>query len=348
LTPENVTSLWQKSGILREELGNGSVDREVVLSQLPPEVEGPQSRPSTAHGPVDPHQLNRMPGTVAEVQAVMQRVKNKELSDIDTLLAIEKLGKAAANAIAESKVTRSVNQDLVDATKKKEQRKKQNQEDGIDGSHARVMGRNELLRRREFAAKKKFEAACKEFFQTGFAEVFSCNITAKYKGINPQSSSKMFDAAWKEFSHASFAVVFSCNITAKDKGIKPRSFTKPPTKPPAKSSTKSPTDPQLPLPLFTDLILPSLSNTAPISNSGDHIRKSPKIIVKKIAKTRALKAPPKAKKPASKAPRKTVVKVAANASSESHHELNQAETETQVKAPITTRSGRTVKRKIWE
>jgi hypothetical protein len=33
----------------------------------------------------------------------MQRVKNKELSDIDTLLAIEKLGKAAANAIAESK-----------------------------------------------------------------------------------------------------------------------------------------------------------------------------------------------------------------------------------------------------
>ncbi|KAN0067495.1 hypothetical protein V8E54_014364 [Elaphomyces granulatus] len=79
---------------------------------------GPRSRPSTANGPVDPHQLNKTPGTVAEVQAVMQRVKNKELNDIDTLLAIEKLGKAAANAIAESKVTRSVNQDLVDATKK--------------------------------------------------------------------------------------------------------------------------------------------------------------------------------------------------------------------------------------
>jgi len=72
---------------------------------------------------------------------------------------------------------------------------------------------DELLRRREFAAKKKFEAACKEFFHTGFAEVFSCNITAKDKGINPQSSSKMFDSAWKEFSHAGFAVVFSCNIT---------------------------------------------------------------------------------------------------------------------------------------
>jgi hypothetical protein len=34
----------------------------------------------------------------------MQRVKNKELSDIDTLLSIEKLGKATTNAIAELKV----------------------------------------------------------------------------------------------------------------------------------------------------------------------------------------------------------------------------------------------------
>lgn len=103
------------------------------------------------------------------------------------------------------------------------------------------------------------------------AEIFSCNITAKDKGIKPQSSNKRFEAAWKEFSHAGFAVVFSYNITAKDRGIKSRSFTRPSTKPPAKSTT----DPQLPLPLFTDSILPSLSNTPPISNLGDHIRKSP-------------------------------------------------------------------------
>ena len=139
---------------------------------------------------------------------------------------------------------------------------------------------------------------------------------------------------------------FSCNITAKDRGTKSRSFTRPSTKPPAKPPAKSPTDPQLPLPLFTDSILPSLSNTPPISNLGDHIRKSPKIIVKKVAKTRALKAPTKAKKPASKSPRKSV-KGAENASS-SPIQLNQAQTETQVKVPITTRSGRTVKRKIWE
>ena len=92
----------------------------------------------------------------------MKLVKNKELSDIDTLLAIEKLGKAAANAIAESKVTRSVNQDLVDATKK-EQRRKQNQEEGVDGSHARVMGRQEILRRRNLLPKRSLRQPAKSF-----------------------------------------------------------------------------------------------------------------------------------------------------------------------------------------
>ena len=48
-------------------------------------------------------------------------------------------------------MTRAVNQDLVDAIKKKETRRQQNREDSVDGSYARVMSREELLRRREFA-----------------------------------------------------------------------------------------------------------------------------------------------------------------------------------------------------
>jgi DDE superfamily endonuclease len=368
LTPKNITSSWEKSGILQEELGNGILDRDAVLSQLPPEVEKPQSRPSTAQGPVNPDHLNKTPGSLAEVQAVLKRVKNGELSDTDTLIALEKLGKAAANAMAETTVTRAVNQDLVDATKKKETRRQQNREDGVDGSYARVMGREELLRRREFAVEKKFEAAWKEFshasfaavfscnitardkgielrspnkrFETawgdfshaGFATVFSCNITAKDKGIGPhrrsRSSNKKFEAACKEFSHAGFAAVFSCNITAKDRGINPRSFTK--------ALTKSPTKTQLPLPLFTDSIILSPSNTP---NSDDPTRKSPKKIVKKA---RALKAPPKAKKPALKAPQK--IKAAKKVSPLPV----QLQVETQLEVPVTTRSGRTVKRKIWE
>ena len=47
-------------------------------------------------------------------------------------------------------MARAVNQDLVDAMKK-ETRRQQNREDSVDGSYARVMSREELLRRREFA-----------------------------------------------------------------------------------------------------------------------------------------------------------------------------------------------------
>jgi hypothetical protein len=308
LTSKNITSSWQKCGILQEELGKGPIDREAVLSQLPPEAEGPQSRPSTPRGPVDPNHLNKTPGNVAEVQAMFQRAKDGDLSDTDTLILLEKLGKAATNAMAEKTVTRAVNQDLVDATKKREKRKHQNREDGADGSYARVMGREELLRRREFGIEKRFEAA------------------------------------WKDFSHAGFAMVFSCNITAKDKGTKPRSSAKSPAKPPTRPVTKSAKRPQLSLPPFSDLTLPSLPNTP---NSRDPIRKSPKKIIRKAVKTRVLKNLPKVKEPTSKAPRKEVLKVARKVA---QIQQNQAKNETEVEAPITTRSGRTVKstlRDVW-
>lgn len=98
----------------------------------------------------------------------------------------------------------------------------------------------------------------------------------------------------------------------------------------ATSLTKSPTRPQLPLPPFTDSIILSLSNTLSTPTSSDPIRKPPKNIVKKPVKTRALKALPKAKKPVSKAPLMPPYPA-------------------QVEAPaVTTRSGRTVKRRVWE
>ena len=157
--------------------------------------------------------------------------------------------------------------------------------------------------------------------------LFSCNITAKDKGIGPRSPNKKFEAVWKEFSHAGFAVVFTCNITAKDKGLNPRSFIKAPTKPP----TKLPTKPQLPLPSFTDSIILTLSNTPLTPNSDDPTRKPPKEIVKKAITTRALKALPKAKKPASKAPPKSLLKAAKQVSP------LQLQVETEVEALVTTR-----------
>lgn len=297
LTVKNIRSSWQKCGILQTELGRGALDREVVLSQLPPgESGGPLSRPSTAGGPVDPCSLNETPRNIAEIQAVIRWAQKGELDETDILLALEKLGKAATNTMAEIAVTRSVNQDLVDAAKKKK-KTQQNREAGTDGSCARVMGQEEVLRRAEFGKDKKFEAV------------------------------------WKEFSHAGFAVVFSCNITAKDKGIKLRSLTKPATKSSSKSSAKSPRSPkksQLPLPSFTDLISSPPSNS-PTRNSDDPTRKSPKRTVKNAAKSRV-----------------SMAKVAKTAMTASSTQRNQVPVEDEAQAPIITRSGRIVKRKIWE
>jgi hypothetical protein len=66
------------------------------------------------------------------------------VSDTDLLLALYKLGKAAACAMAETTATHAINQSLVDATKQREKRRNQNREDGADGSYARVMGSKEV------------------------------------------------------------------------------------------------------------------------------------------------------------------------------------------------------------
>jgi hypothetical protein len=126
ITTSNIISAWRKCGILQEELGKGTLNREAVLSQLPLPLSPPlkmTSRPTTAGGPVNPQSVNTTPGAVAEVQAVINRIQRGELSDSDILIAIEKLGKAAANAMAEATATRSINQDLVEATKQREKRK---------------------------------------------------------------------------------------------------------------------------------------------------------------------------------------------------------------------------------
>jgi len=72
---------------------------------------------------------------------------------------------------------------------------------------------------------------------------------------------------------------------------------------------------------------------------------SPKKIIRKAVKTRVLKTLPKVKEPTSKAPRKEVLKVAKKAA---QIQQNQAKIETEVEAPITTRSGRTVKSTLRE
>ena len=138
------------------------LDQEAVLSQLPPPPSLPPSPPlkvtscpTTAGGPVNPQSVNTTPGFVAEVQVVINCIQQGDLSDTATLIALEKLGKAAANAIAEITATCSVNQDLVEATKQREKRKQQNREDGTDRTYARVIGTKELQHRKEYSIQKR-------------------------------------------------------------------------------------------------------------------------------------------------------------------------------------------------
>jgi hypothetical protein len=77
-----------------------------------------------------------MPSLITKVQAIIQRIKTRDLSNTNTLIALIKLRKAASNAIADSTATRFVNQSLVDATKQRVKKKHQSQEDSNNSVYA--------------------------------------------------------------------------------------------------------------------------------------------------------------------------------------------------------------------
>lgn len=62
--------------------------------------------------------------------------------------------------MAEVTATRSINQDLVEATKQREKRKQQNRKDGTDGTYARVMGTKEVQRHKEYSIQKRDGRRC--------------------------------------------------------------------------------------------------------------------------------------------------------------------------------------------
>ena len=161
------------------------------------------------------------------------------MNNIETLIILEKLSKAASNAIANKIIISAVNQDLVDATKQREKRRQENREDSIDRSYSRVIGYKEIERRKAYHLDKRFIEAIQQFAYTAFVIVFTVKITKQDKGINPRSPQK---------SSAKF-----------------------PRRSPAK-----PPQPQQPLLAFSDLVLPPLSGiTASIFDSGDPLRLPP-------------------------------------------------------------------------
>ena len=78
------------------------------------------------------------------------------MNNIEALIILEKLGKAASNAIANKIIILAINQDLVDATKQKEKRRQENRKDSIDRSYSRVIEYKEIEQQKVYYLDKGF------------------------------------------------------------------------------------------------------------------------------------------------------------------------------------------------
>jgi len=165
ITESNIRSAWRKSGIQQVVKNDDEVElttrrpRDEVICQLPlKEIVKDSitaSRPSTAYSSNSMGAFST-PSNTAQVQAVIDRVKRGDI-DENTLLALEKLGKAAATRMTELVLAKSLNTELLDATKERETKKTHNRLDGHDGSKARVMGLEEVERRKAYKLEKQKE-----------------------------------------------------------------------------------------------------------------------------------------------------------------------------------------------
>jgi hypothetical protein len=129
------------------------------------------------------------PSTTREVEDILKKVQNDEIDEMTTLLAIQKLGKAASKAIAASTTVNAVNESFAKASQK-QGRRKQDREGG-DYGKARVMGQKEIEERQEYGKEVAWEAISKVFRSLG-PEIFTTEVAKKGK---PSAKSRPPSAA---------------------------------------------------------------------------------------------------------------------------------------------------------
>ena len=78
------------------------------------------------------------------------------MNNIETLIILEKLGKAASNAIANKIIILAINQDLVDTTKQREKRRQENQKNSIDRSYSWVIRYKKIEQQKVYHLNKRF------------------------------------------------------------------------------------------------------------------------------------------------------------------------------------------------
>lgn len=265
----NIRSAWRKSGILQD----GKDGRQHVLDILTPLQETTKllspnqlspkpisqvlpsrntrskrnnsSSPPTATALLFNFNELKTPHNLVAIQTITnfvgQNIDDPFMPVRDLLFALEKVSKAAGNAFIDSKITSSLNEDLVDAAKKKKRRKNINREDGVEGSYARVCGNEVLTKRGVWASTKYQDEVLATFSSAAFGSAFQCVITKKD--------------------------ILQRKEQQKSKAKRNRNRNKSPTKSPTKTPTKRTVKPALKLPPpttpnFIDLTLPDLQNTA--------------------------------------------------------------------------------------
>lgn len=286
ITAKNIISAWRKSGIIPT--SEGSVDRDIVLSQLPPlPTKAPiilqdDSRPSTAEGvPLDPDLFTKTPANTQDVGRLIKAVQSRESTQSEVLQAIEKLAKAATQFMLQSHIAEVLNEDLAIAAKSREKRTNKNREDGTDGSYARVLGEEEYDRRVEYSIEKSMEAIWHSFCSSPFYLAFNVPITQQDKNEKKTESKRLkkrittlqriaggeqWNKEWDKRSPTKQLPLpsYDCfDLTLPDLSdkISNLAISLSPTKPPKRLNNKVPSEPIAPA------VLPTISPTIPPKTS---------------------------------------------------------------------------------
>jgi hypothetical protein len=197
MTLETIQSAWKKAGILPND--PRMIDPEVVLSQLPREPSIGQdalpSRPTTANREIPPVTDWKTPRTIPEVEKMLESVQDGKITDGNQLHLIQKIGKAASDAMITLRATQSINTELMGKANETDKRRK-DRERG-DYGKARVMGQAELHRREQHRLDMMFQRAAVAFFTPLSLDIFTVDICTKATRPPPQKQNQPFQPSVK-------------------------------------------------------------------------------------------------------------------------------------------------------
>jgi DDE superfamily endonuclease/Tc5 transposase DNA-binding domain/helix-turn-helix, Psq domain len=196
MTSETIQSAWRKAGILPND--PRMIDPTVVLSQLPQEPsidkDAVPSRPATANRAIPPVSDWKTPKTIPELEKMLEGIQDGKITHEGQLQLIQKIGKAASDAMVTLRATQSINTQLMGKAKEKGIRNRE----GGDYGKARVMGQAELYRREQYGLDMAFQRAATPFFTPLSLDIFTVDIYTKAtRPLSPKKQNQLFQRSVK-------------------------------------------------------------------------------------------------------------------------------------------------------